>query len=166
MDRQKLAELFKATAAIDTPEGMEAYKAFAQALTVPILQEIRDASIMRQLFAVERLAPGAQAVYPVADDFEIPVRIIQGDESDISNPKLAARILVALERSIAESQRFSVIHGGHPRMLDHLLASTALLGHYHGSEIHNEGLGDELSSPAVQNGSPESYHAPLVAEFA
>ena len=60
MDRQKLAELFKATAALDTPEGVEAYKAFAQALTVPILQEIKDASIMRQLFAVERLAPGAR----------------------------------------------------------------------------------------------------------
>ena len=78
MDRQKLADLFKATAAIDTSEGMEAYKAFAQALTVPILQEIRDASIMRQLFAVERLAAGAQAVYPVADDFEIPVFVLPG----------------------------------------------------------------------------------------
>ncbi len=78
MDRQKLAELFKATAALDTPEGVEAYKAFAQALTVPILQEIKDASIMRQLFAVERLAPGAQAVYPVADDFEIPVFVLPG----------------------------------------------------------------------------------------
>jgi hypothetical protein len=78
MDKQKLAELFKATASFDTPEGVEAYKAFAQALTVPILQEIRDASIMRQLFAVERLAPGAQAVYPVADDFEVPVFVLPG----------------------------------------------------------------------------------------
>ncbi len=78
MDKQKLAELFKATAAIDTPEGMEAYKAFAQALTVPILQEIRDASIMRQLFAVEDLPAGAQAVYPVADDIEIPVFVLPG----------------------------------------------------------------------------------------
>ena len=78
MDRTKLQELFKATAAIDTPEGMEAYKAFAQALTVPILQEIRDASIMRQLFSIERLQPGAQAVYPVADDFEIPVFVLPG----------------------------------------------------------------------------------------
>ncbi len=78
MDKQKLAELFHATAAFDSPEGVEAYKAFAQALTVPILQEIRDASIMRQLFAVERLAPGAQAVYPVADDFEIPVFVLPG----------------------------------------------------------------------------------------
>lgn len=78
MDRTKLQELFKATAAIDTPEGVEAYKAFAQALTVPILQEVRDASIMRQLFAVERLAPGAQAVYPVADDFDVPVFVLPG----------------------------------------------------------------------------------------
>jgi hypothetical protein len=78
MDRTKLQEMFKATAAIDTPEGVEAYKAFAQALTVPILQEIRDASIMRQLFAVERLAPGAQAVYPVADDFDVPVFVLPG----------------------------------------------------------------------------------------
>ena len=78
MERQKLAELFHATAAIDTAEGMEAYKAFAQALTVPILQEIRDASIMRQLYAVEQLPAGAQAVYPVADDFEIPVFVLPG----------------------------------------------------------------------------------------
>jgi hypothetical protein len=78
MDRTKLQEMFQATAAIDTPEGVEAYKAFAQALTVPILQEIRDASIMRQLFAVERLAPGAQAVYPVADDFDVPVFVLPG----------------------------------------------------------------------------------------
>jgi hypothetical protein len=26
---------------------------------------------MRQLFAVENLGPGAQAMYPVAEDFEI-----------------------------------------------------------------------------------------------
>ena len=78
MDRTKLQEMFKATAAIDTPEGVEAYKAFAQALTVPILQEIRDASIMRQLFAVERLAPGAQAVYPVAHDVAVPVFVLTG----------------------------------------------------------------------------------------
>jgi len=101
-----------------------------------------------------------------ADDFETPARTIRGDENDISNPKLAARMLVALERSIAETQRFSIIHNGRPRMPDHLLASPALLGYYRGSEIHNEGLGDELSSPAVQKGAPESYHAPLVAEFA
>ena len=62
MEREKLQELFRASASYNTPEGIQAYKTFAQALTVPILQEIRDASVMRQLFAVERLAPGAQAI--------------------------------------------------------------------------------------------------------
>jgi len=73
-----MQELFKATANIDTPEGLAAYKAFAAALTTPILQKIELESIMRRLFAVERLAPGAQAVYPVAEDFEVPVWVLPG----------------------------------------------------------------------------------------
>jgi len=78
MDRKEMQDLFKATAAIDTPEGMAANKAFAAALTTPILQAIERESIMRQLFAVERLGPGAQASYPVAEDFEIPVWVLPG----------------------------------------------------------------------------------------
>lgn len=65
MEKREMQELFKATANIQTPEGMAAYRAFAAALTTPILQKIELESIMRQLFAVERLAAGAQAVYPV-----------------------------------------------------------------------------------------------------
>ncbi len=78
MDRQEMMELFKATAEIQTPEGLAAYRAFAAALTTPILQKLELESIMRQLFAVERLGPGAQAVYPVAEDFEIPVWVLPG----------------------------------------------------------------------------------------
>ncbi len=78
MDRQEMMDLFKATADIQTPEGLAAYKEFAAALTTPILQKIELESIMRQLFAVERLAPGAQAVYPIAEDFEIPVWVLPG----------------------------------------------------------------------------------------
>jgi len=78
MDKREMQELFKATANIDTPEGLAAYKAFAAALTTPILQKIELESIMRKLFAVERLAPGAQAVYPVAEDFEVPVWVLPG----------------------------------------------------------------------------------------
>lgn len=66
MDTKEMQKLFCETANIHTPEGMAAYRAFAAALTTPILQKIELDSIMRQLFAVERLAPGAQAVYPVA----------------------------------------------------------------------------------------------------
>ena len=78
MDRKEMRDLFKATAAINTPEGLMAYKAFAAALTTPILQAIERESIMRRLFAVERLGPGAQASYPVAEDFEIPVWVLPG----------------------------------------------------------------------------------------
>lgn len=100
-----------------------------------------------------------------ADEGETPVRTIRGDEEDLGNPSLSPRVLVSLERSVDETRRYSVIHGGRPRMLDHLLASRGLMAHYVGAEIHNEGVGDELSSPAVLKGSPESYHAPVVAEF-
>jgi len=78
MDRKEMQILFKATAAINTPEGIAAYRAFAAALTTPILQAIERDSIMRELFAVERLGPGAQASYPVAEDFEIPVWVLPG----------------------------------------------------------------------------------------
>jgi hypothetical protein len=78
MDNREMQELFKATANVHTPEGLAAYKAFAAALTTPILQKIELESIMRKLFSVERLAAGAQAVYPVAEDFEIPVWVLPG----------------------------------------------------------------------------------------
>lgn len=78
MDRKEMQKLFKATADINTPEGLMANRAFAAALTTPILQAIERDSIMRQLFAVERLGPGAQASYPIAEDFEIPVWVLPG----------------------------------------------------------------------------------------
>ena len=56
-----MMELYRATAEINTAEGLAAYRAFAAALTTPILQRIELESIMRQMFSVERLGPGAQA---------------------------------------------------------------------------------------------------------
>ena len=78
MDKKEMMELFRATAEINTPEGIAAYRAFAAALTTPILQKVELESIMRKLFAVEKLGPGAQAVYPIAEDFEIPVWVLPG----------------------------------------------------------------------------------------
>jgi len=99
-----------------------------------------------------------------ADAHEAPVRIVRGDEEDAGNPHLAARTLVPVERSLADSRRFSVVHHGRLRMLDHVLVSRALLGWYQGVEIHNEALGDEAAGGSAR-GSPESFHAPVVAEF-
>jgi hypothetical protein len=77
MELNEMQELFRATAEAG-PEGVAAFRAFAAAITTPILQKIELESIMRSMFAVERLAPGAQAVYPVAEDFEIPVWVLPG----------------------------------------------------------------------------------------
>jgi len=100
-----------------------------------------------------------------ADDHETPVRTIRGDEEDAGNSLLTARTLVPVERSLADSRRFSVVHHGRPQMLDHVLASRPLLAWYRGSEIHNEALGDELITSHAVRRSPESFHAPVVAEF-
>lgn len=79
MKLEEMQGLFRATAAChETAEAQNAFKEFAAALTVPILQEVRERSVARQLFAEERLAPGAMAVYPVADDFEVPVWVLPG----------------------------------------------------------------------------------------
>ncbi len=101
-----------------------------------------------------------------ADDHETPVRTIRGDEEDTGNGHLAGRVLVATGRSLSESQRYSVIHHGRRVMLDHVLVSRPLMGRFVAAEIHNETLGDELVSPVLVRGTPETYHAPVVAEFA
>lgn len=111
-----------------------------------------------------------EALICICGDFnaaaqEVPLRTIRGDEEDAGNPHLSIRTLVAVERSLAASRQFSVVHHGRPRMLDHILVSRALLAWYRGVEIHNEALGDELVTAHAVRGSPDSFHAPMVAEF-
>jgi len=74
--KEELKELLKATASEGAVQSPEVQKAVAQAITVPILQKVRDQSVARQLFATQNLEPGAQASYPIADDFEAPVFIL------------------------------------------------------------------------------------------
>ena len=100
-----------------------------------------------------------------ADDHEAPVRIIRGDEDDVGSGEFAARMLIAAERTLPQSQRFSIIHRGKAQMFDHILVSNDLLSWLRKTEIHNEALGDEVASPAAVADAPESYHAPIVAEF-
>lgn len=100
-----------------------------------------------------------------AEESETPLRMIRGDVADTGNGLLADRMLIPLERTLPSSQRFSVIHAGRQVMLDHILASRTLMAAYRHMEVHNEGLGDELVAFATVHASPESYHAPLVAEF-
>lgn len=123
-----------------------------------------------RLFVDQVFDDDADALIVVCGDFnadthEVPVRTIRGDEEDAGNPHLILRTLVPVERSVAHSRRFSVVHHGRPQMLDHLLVSRPMLAWYRGVEIHNEALGDELLTSHAVHGSPESYHAPVVAEF-
>ena len=101
-----------------------------------------------------------------AEEREMPLRILRGDVEDTGNGHLAYRALVPLERTLPDSQRYSVLHHGHKQMLDHILVSRPLMAYCRQVEVHNEALGDELVAYATVSHSPESYHAPVVAEFA
>ena len=100
-----------------------------------------------------------------AEAREVPLRIMRGDEEDTANGALAGRVLVPLERALPESVRYTVMHAGQALMLDHVLASRALLAHYRGIEVHNEALQDEVVAYASIHKSPDSFHAPIVAAF-
>jgi endonuclease/exonuclease/phosphatase family metal-dependent hydrolase len=100
-----------------------------------------------------------------AEERETPLRILRADVEDIGSPELAGRVLAPLERTLPETRRFSVLHGGRPVMLDHVLVSRALLARYRSCEIHNELLEDEVGAERRVPRSPESYHAPIVATF-
>ncbi|MGE0744041.1 MAG: endonuclease/exonuclease/phosphatase family protein [Rhodospirillales bacterium] len=96
---------------------------------------------------------------------EMPLRLLRAEEEDTANGALASRVMVPLERALADSRRYTVLHAGQRLMLDHILVSRALMGAFRGVEVHNEALEDEVVGYALAGGSPESYHAPLVAEF-
>ncbi len=128
-------------------------------------QALEARRLVDQLFDAE-----PKALIAVCGDFnaeaqETPLRIVRGDLEDTGNGALANRSLVPLERALPDSQRFSVLHQGRRLMLDHMLVSRALLAFHRTIEVHNEALGDELVAYATGSQSPESFHAPLVANF-
>lgn len=101
-----------------------------------------------------------------AEDHDNALRITIGAEEDTGNGALSPRSLVLLDRALPADRRWSVLHHGRPQMLDHILVSRSLYGHFREIEVHNETLGDELVGFGKGTRSPASYHAPLVAEFA
>lgn len=129
-------------------------------------QALETRLFLEQLFDKE-----PEALIAVLGDFnaeerETPLRTVLGGTEDTGEGGLASRALISLERSLPETQRFSVLHHGHRAMLDHILVSRALYGRYRHVEVHNETLGDEVVGYAAVEHGTESYHAPLVAEFA
>jgi endonuclease/exonuclease/phosphatase family metal-dependent hydrolase len=131
----------------------------------------RNGQALEVRFAIDRLFDAdPDAWIAVCGDMnaelnEIPLRILRGDEKDTGNGALSGRAMIPLERAAPDSRRYSVLHGGRPVMLDHLLVSRPMMRTFREVEIHNEALGDELVAYASVARSPESYHAPLVARF-
>ena len=78
---------------------------------------------------------------------------------------LAKRVIVPCEWTIPKPSRFSLLHHGQRRMIDHSLASRSLLAHYRGFKIHNKLLHDESVAFGTDVKFPESDHAPVIAKF-
>jgi predicted extracellular nuclease len=100
-----------------------------------------------------------------ADFDSVPVNALRGPVEETGNPDLAERIMIPCEMTIPEPSRYSLLHLGQGQMIDHILASRALLTFYRGTEIHNEYLPDESGAFRTDVKFPESDHAPVVAEF-
>ena len=128
-------------------------------------QALETRILLDNLFAAE---PNAMIV--VAGDFnahpdEVPVEAIRGAVVNTDNPASYFSEMIPCEHTIPETSRYTFIHRGNKRMLDHMLISREMLKYYRTSEIHNETLNDESISFATDLKFPESDHAPFIAEF-
>jgi endonuclease/exonuclease/phosphatase family metal-dependent hydrolase len=132
----------------------------------------RSAQALEVRLFVERLFDQEpDALIAVCGDFnadapEVPVRLIQAPVEDTGNPALDGRELCAIERRIPDQQRYSVLHAGAHKMLDHILVSKALMGALCGAQVDNQGLADEVFDAAPQRSISESFHAAVAADFA
>ena len=113
---------------------------------------------------------GLGSLIAIAGDFndqadEVSFKAICGPVEETGNPAHAARVMVPCENNIPDSARYSLIHLGVGQMLDHIVVSRPLLGHFRGAEVHNEALPDESGAFRDDRKFPESDHAPVVAEF-
>jgi len=132
----------------------------------------REAQALELRLLVDELLSGdAGALVAVAGDFNAEdfgptLRLAVAAEEDLGSSELAGHSLLVLDRAIPADRRWSVLHHGRAQMLDHILASRALYGHFRSIEVHNEGLGDEALGYGKALHSAASYHAPVVAQFA
>lgn len=100
-----------------------------------------------------------------AEDHDAALKIVIASEEDTGNGALANRVFTLLDRSISKDRRFSILHYARPQMVDHILVNRPLLSHFKSIEVHNETLDDELLAYSKIDRPPDSFHAPLVAEF-
>lgn len=131
----------------------------------------REAQALELRLLIEELLAGdGDALIAVAGDFNAEdwgatLRLVVAAEEDLGAAELAPNSLIVLDRAVPADRRWSVLHHTRPQMLDHVLASRALYGHFRSVEVHNEGLGDEALGYGKALHSAASYHAAVVASF-
>ncbi|NYT02155.1 MAG: endonuclease [Methanosarcinales archaeon] len=128
-------------------------------------QALETRMLIDQLFDAN-----ANGLIAVCGDFnadleEVPLEAIKGEVENTGNTDLAPRVMIPCERNIPEPARFSLLHNGQGKMLDHILVSRTLLAYFRGSEIHNEMLHDMSVNDTPRIFYPESDHAPVIARF-
>ncbi|MFN0044533.1 MAG: endonuclease/exonuclease/phosphatase family protein [Alphaproteobacteria bacterium] len=148
---------------------------WAEGFTIATLKRAGQA-LEARLFVDRLFDDDARALVAVCGDLnaglgEAPVRTLLARVDDTGNVALAGRALAPLEADVDPARRFTVLHAGRRVLLDHILASRALLGHFEGAEIHNETLADEVLAEETRAGETPrsgplgSFHAPLLARF-
>lgn len=131
----------------------------------------RNGQALETRLLIDSLFDGDEkALIVVCGDFnsadrEVPVATVRGDLEDTGNPALAARVMGSIESALAESQRFTVRHGGREVMFDHILVSPYLGELLEGAMAYNADLPDELTDFEKGIERAGSHHAPLVAQF-
>ncbi|QGM98662.1 endonuclease/exonuclease/phosphatase family protein [Methylocystis parvus] len=94
-----------------------------------------------------------------ADDHDAPTRLLRGGDNELQQ---GARALAPMEERAEPGKRYSVIHAGRPKLIDHILASPALAAAWRETRILNEGLEDEVFA---RDPVPGSLHAAIIAAF-
>lgn len=95
-----------------------------------------------------------------ADEYDVPTRLLRGGDNERQE---GPRALAPLEDAVEPSRRYTVIHAGRPKLIDHILASKALSRACRETRIFNDGLQDEVFA---QDPILGSLHAPIVATIA
>jgi endonuclease/exonuclease/phosphatase family metal-dependent hydrolase len=94
-----------------------------------------------------------------ADEYDAPTRLLRGGDNERQE---GPRALMALEERVAPARRYSVLHAGRPKLIDHILASPALATCWRETLILNDALEDEVYARDPINGS---LHAPIVTRL-
>jgi endonuclease/exonuclease/phosphatase family metal-dependent hydrolase len=118
-----------------------------------------------QLFGGERDALVAVLGDFNAEEHHTPVEVVLGRDDSIGSEALSSGALSLAEHAVPAERRYTIIHDGRRQMLDHILVSRALANAQKSAAIHNETLGDETRVIDEVHPPPQSFHAPVVAEF-